>query len=308
MLHSHETHRPPLRTAETLFLELPTHEPCVVRRLSVALPVSLITGYTDPIASAACSGRSACCGGIANLTMRKCRKRSRGKHTFGTAQDSRQVCLFHLARGHAENILAKRTTRHARARPPLRTPTLCNTSQSRHLCQRTFEDSHTSHLIPHTMPHNALYLPLLWFYSQERQQKDRHRISQVGISDKRLAITPNQVGRHTERYRLVMCLSPIGAVSERSWSSRSSFSAVGRFWRCLCWRWSSVAIACMGIGLAFRYTYRQVFAHATSGKEIINEGKRRDNPSRVRSFLGEAVIKRSRENQRLATSVKQGRA
>ena len=107
VLHSHETHRPPLRTAETLFLELPTHEPCVVRRLSVALPVSLITGDTDPIATAeTCSGRSACCGGIANLTMRKCRKRSRGKHTFGTAQDSRQVCLFHLAtRGHAENIL-----------------------------------------------------------------------------------------------------------------------------------------------------------------------------------------------------------
>ena len=174
-----------------------------------------MTGYTNPIATAACSGRSACCGGIANLTMRTCRKRSRGNHTFCTAQESRQFCLFHLARGHAETILAKRTTRHARARPPLRTPTLRYTSESRHLCQRTFEDSHTSHLIPHTMPHNALYLPLLWFYSQERQQKDRHRISQVGISDKRLAITPNQVGRHTERYRLVMCLSPIGAVSER---------------------------------------------------------------------------------------------
>ena len=107
---------------------------------------SLITGYTDPIATAACSRRSACCGGIANLTMRTCRKRSRGNHTFGTAQDSRQVCLFHLeTRGHAENILAKRTTRHARARPPLRTPTLRYTSESRHLCQRTFEDSHTSH-------------------------------------------------------------------------------------------------------------------------------------------------------------------
>ena len=130
-----------------LFLELPTLNPCVVRRLSVALPVSLITGYTDPIAAAeTCSGRSACCGGIANVTMRTCRKRSRGNHTFGTAQDSRQVCLFHLARGHAETILAKRTTRHARARPPLRTPPLCNTSESRHLCQRTFEDSHTSHL------------------------------------------------------------------------------------------------------------------------------------------------------------------
>ena len=88
------------------FWNCPPTNPCVVRRLSVALPVSLITGYTDPIAAAACSGRSACCVGIANLTMRKCRKRSRGKHTFGTAQDSRQVCLFHLeTRGHAENIL-----------------------------------------------------------------------------------------------------------------------------------------------------------------------------------------------------------
>ena len=129
-----------------LFLELPTLNPCVVRRLSVALPVSLITGYTDPIATAACSGRSACCGGIANVTMRTCRKRSRGNHTFGTAQDSRQVCLFHLARGHAETILAKRTTRHARARPPLRTPPLRYTSQSPLPTQRTFEDSHTPHL------------------------------------------------------------------------------------------------------------------------------------------------------------------
>ena len=148
-----------------LFLELPTREPCVVRRLSVALPVSLITGYTDPIATAeTCSGRSACCGGIANLTMRTCRKRSRGNHTFGTAQDSRQVCLFHLARGHAETILAKRTTRHARARPPLRTPPLCDTSESRHLCQRTFEDSHTSHRLHHstTQSKRHLYSNVFW--------------------------------------------------------------------------------------------------------------------------------------------------
>ena len=108
---------------------------------------SLITGYTDPIATAeTCSRRSACCGGIANLTMRTCRKRSRGNHTFGTAQDSRQVCLVHLARGHAETILAKRNTRHARARPPLRTPPLRYTSQSPLPTQRTFEDSHTPHL------------------------------------------------------------------------------------------------------------------------------------------------------------------
>ena len=61
-------------------------------------------------------------GEVANVTMRTCRKRSRGNHTFGTAQDSRHVCLVHLARGHAETILAKRTTRHTRARLPLRTP------------------------------------------------------------------------------------------------------------------------------------------------------------------------------------------
>ena len=46
-------------------LELPTHEPCVVRRLSVAsLPVSLITGDTDPIATAEnirAPGEPACC-------------------------------------------------------------------------------------------------------------------------------------------------------------------------------------------------------------------------------------------------------
>ena len=129
VLHSHETHRPPLRTAETLFLELPTHEPCVVRRLSVALPVSLITGDTDPIATAeTCSRRSACCGGI------------------------------------AENILAKRTTRHARARHPLRTPPLCDTSESRHLCQRTFEDSHTSHRLHHstTQSERHLYSNVFW--------------------------------------------------------------------------------------------------------------------------------------------------
>ena len=129
------------------FLELPTPNPALCGNCRLRWK-SLMMGYTYPIASAeTCSGRSACCGGIANLTMRKCRKRSRGKHTFGTAQDSRQVCLFHLeTRGHAETILAKRTTRHARACPPLRTPTLRYTSQSRHLCQRTFEYSHTPHL------------------------------------------------------------------------------------------------------------------------------------------------------------------
>ena len=247
MLHSHETHRPPQRTAETLFLELPTHEPCVVRRLSVALPVSLITGYTDPIAAAACSGRSACCGGIANLTMRKCRKRSRGKHTFGTAQDSRQVCLFHLeTRGHAENILAKRTTRHARARPPLRTPPLRYTSESRHLCQRTFEIAtpRTSYL---TQCPTTLYIYLsCGFYSQERQQKDRHRISQVGIVIRGWRLRQIKLAGHTERYRLVMCLSPAAAVSERVGHQVIVFGGRSVFGVALL-AWSSVAIACMGI-------------------------------------------------------------
>ena len=153
------------------------------------------------------------------------------RHSAG--QSSSLLVSFGNQRSRGKHTGSKRTTRHARARPPLRTPTLRYTSESRHLCQRTFEDSHTSHLIPHTMPHNALYLPLLWFYSQERQQKDRHRISQVGISDKRLAITPNQVGRHTERYRLVMCLSPIGAVSERVGHQVIVFGG-GRCWRCPC--------------------------------------------------------------------------
>ena len=84
------------------------------------------------------------------------------------------------------------------------------------------------------------------FYSQERQQKDRHRISQVGISDKRLAITPNQVGRHTERYRLVMCLSPAAAVSERVGHQVIVFGGRSVFGVALL-AWSSVAIACMGI-------------------------------------------------------------
>ena len=127
-------------------MELPTHFPCVVRQRSVALEISY-DGIHKPHRYGGLL-RSVCVlyGEVAKLTMRTCKKRSRGNHTFGTAQDSRQVCLFHLeTRGHAENILAKRTTRHARARPPLRTPTLRYTSESRHLCQRTFEDSHTSH-------------------------------------------------------------------------------------------------------------------------------------------------------------------
>ena len=213
---------------------------------------------------------------------------------------------FGNQRSRGKHTGSKRTTRHARARPPLRTPTLRYTSESRHLCQRTFEDSHTSHLIPHTMPHNALYLPPLWFYSQERQQKDRHRISQVGISDKRLAITPNQVGRHTERYRWVMCLSPIGAVSERVGHQVIVFGGRSVFGVALL-AWSSVAIACMGIASPSA-TLTGMFSQSTSAKPIISAGKRCSNPSRVRSFLGESVIKRSRENQRLSTSVKQGRA
>ena len=85
------------------------------------------------------------------------------------------------------------------------------------------------------MPHNALYLPPLWFYSQERQQKDRHRISQVGISDKRSAITLNHVGEHNYAHRKA-CLSPI---LWRFWQSevnkRSSCFAGWRFSVLLCW-------------------------------------------------------------------------
>ena len=86
------------------------------------------------------------------------------------------------------------------------------------------------------MPHNALYLPLLWLNPQERQQKDRHRISQVGISDKRSASTLNHVGEHNYAHRKA-CLSPI---LWRCWrgevNKQSSFSAVGRFSVWLCWR------------------------------------------------------------------------
>ena len=49
-------------------------------------------------------------GEVAKLTMRTCKKRSRGNHTFCTAQESRQFCLFHLARGHAETILVPKET------------------------------------------------------------------------------------------------------------------------------------------------------------------------------------------------------
>ena len=84
------------------------------------------------------------------------------------------------------------------------------------------------------MPHNALYLPLLWL-TQERQQKDRHRISQVGISDKRSASTLNHVGEHNYAHRKA-CLSPI---LWRCWhgevNKRSSCSARRRFSVLLCW-------------------------------------------------------------------------
>ena len=126
------------------------------------------------------------------------------RHSAG--QSSSLLVSFGNQRSRGKHTGSKRTPRHARARPPLRTPTLRYTSESRHLCQRTFEDSHTPHLIPHTMPHNALYLPLLWFYSQERQQKDRHRMSQVGPSDKRSAITLNHVGDTTTHIARSVCL------------------------------------------------------------------------------------------------------
>ena len=103
-----------------------------------------------------------------------------------------------------------------------------------------------------------------------------------------------------------MCLSTSGGgVGNRKLTSGHRFRRGGGF-RCCS---AGVVIGryrLHGNCLAFRYAYRQVFAHATSGKAIISEGKRCSNPSRVRSFLGEAVIKRSRENQRLETSEKTG--
>ena len=187
-------------------------EPCVVRRLSVALPVSLITGYTDPIAAAACSGRSACCGGIANLTMRKCRKRSRGKHTFGTAQDSRQVCLFHLeTRGHAENILVPKEP------PAMHAPVLhfarlrYDTPLNHATCASALlkiATPRTDPSKPHRIAPNDFDLIVEWLNTQNGEDTHRHRISQVGISDKRSAITLNQVGRHNKRNRKVTCRFP----------------------------------------------------------------------------------------------------
>ena len=110
------------------------------------------------------------------------------------------------------------------------------------------------------MPHNALYLPLLWFYSQERQQKDRHRISQVGISDKRSAITLNQVGRHNKRNRKVTCRFPT-SFSERVGHQVIVFGG-GRCWRCPCGLGS-----CVFDRLPLRL--QAGFRVATSGKEII---------------------------------------
>ena len=160
---------------------------------------SLITGYTDPIAAAACSGRSACCGGIANLTMRKCRKRSRGKHTFGTAQDSRQVCLFHLeTRGHAENILVPKEP------PAMHAPVLhfarlrYDTPLNHATCASALlkiATPRTDPSKPHRIAPNDFDLIVEWLNTQNGEDTHRHRISQVGISDKRSAITLNQVGR-----------------------------------------------------------------------------------------------------------------
>ena len=65
------------------------------------------------------------------------------RHSAG--QSSSLLVSFGNQRSRGKHTGSKRTTRHARARPPLRTPTLRYTSESRHLCQRTFEDSHTSH-------------------------------------------------------------------------------------------------------------------------------------------------------------------
>ena len=197
-------------------------------------------GYTDPIASAACSGRSACCVVIANLTMRTCKKRSRGNHTFCTAQDSRQVCLFHLeTRGHAENILVPKeppamhapVLHFARLRydTPLNHAT-CASALLKIATPRTYPSK------PHRIAPNDFDLIVEWLNTRKGEVRHRLLICRIGISDKRSAITLNHVGEHNYAHHKV-CLSPI---LWRCWrgevNKQSSFSAGGRFSVLLCWR------------------------------------------------------------------------
>ena len=97
------------------------------------------------------------------------------RHSAG--QSSSLLVSFGNQRSRGKHTGSKRTTRHARARPPLRTPTLRYTSESRHLCQRTFEDSHTSHLPipkPHRIAPNGFRLIVEWLNTQTTEY--RHRL------------------------------------------------------------------------------------------------------------------------------------
>ena len=95
------------------------------------------------------------------------------RHSAG--QSSSLLVSFGNQRSRGKHTGSKRTTRHARARPPLRTPTLRYTSESRHLCQRTFEDSHTSHLpIPNRTgsPLTTFDLIVEWLNTQTTESID----------------------------------------------------------------------------------------------------------------------------------------
>ena len=97
------------------------------------------------------------------------------RHSAG--QSSSLLVSFGNQRSRGKHTGSKRTTRHARARPPLRTPPLRYTSESRHLCQRTFEDSHTSHLPipkPHRIAPNGFRLIVEWLNTQTTEY--RHRL------------------------------------------------------------------------------------------------------------------------------------
>ena len=125
-------------------LELPTHTPCVVRRQSVTLEISY-DGIHLPHRF----------GGLLQVSSVLWQNHKRPNHSakevtrksyFGTVSRQSDVCLAQRQRGHAKIILCHSAICHARVHLPLRTPTLRYTSQSPLPTQRTFEDSHTSHL------------------------------------------------------------------------------------------------------------------------------------------------------------------
>ena len=151
--------------------------PCVVRRLSVALEISF-DGIHSPHRY----------GGLLRSVSVLWRDRklddahmpkevTRKPYFRHSAGQSTSLLVSFGKRSRGNHTGSKRTTRHARARPPLRTPTLRYTSESRHLCQRTFEDSHTSHLPipkPHRIAPNGFRLIVEWLNTQTTEY--RHRL------------------------------------------------------------------------------------------------------------------------------------